>query len=420
MAGAFLEDRDNGRFFWSDDEPSDVPDSLRYSDDKDKIKDILHQIFWRDNSRSMQPSAKNLEINTEANEFRISDGPGGSSDHPTVIPDSDGEGLPPPSPSPRPAALPRFRNFPATPEGVSLDPAAHGVQSPPENEREGDEDPRQANGSLDSDAYIDKYNPNSWVAPYADMQPSTESPKVDNSTSARSKTSKRGRKRSATVEEALRSPERPSASEHSFAGAGSGSGTETLGTAPMSFPEEKDNLRITTESSANEGPADAAAGTANLQNDSEIGEQETAQSPGKATLSNPLRWLQPRSPAVPSSSRDAQQTTRTRESEGQATASEPYPLTKARVEYMYRAIYHYPEHRSDMTLADLEADLPLGLDASHTKLLRFVLKSPGTRADQIKANGNVLVQVEIDALTSIDSLKSKPNEADEGASGIEW
>ncbi|KDN70058.1 hypothetical protein CSUB01_11929 [Colletotrichum sublineola] len=36
MAGAFLEDRDNGRFFWPPDGPSRQPDSLRYPDDKDK------------------------------------------------------------------------------------------------------------------------------------------------------------------------------------------------------------------------------------------------------------------------------------------------------------------------------------------------------------------------------------------------
>ncbi|KAK1594629.1 uncharacterized protein LY79DRAFT_549267 [Colletotrichum navitas] len=502
MAGAFLEHRNNGSFFWPDYEPADQPGSLKYSVDREKIKDILHQMFWRQNDGSPR-SANNLQIKTEESRPQISDGPGATFNDPIVIIDSNGDGPPPPNPSVRSGTRPQFRTLPGTPpDGVSMDRARHRVQSPLTNEMETNDDFSQENGSLDLGTYINRYASNNWtspfredasVAPYANMQPSIGHQRTDNSSPTRTTSSKRGKKRSATtgvnrassrrskmprkydqatpaqVEEAPRSPERSSVPEHAIAGAASASGAVPPGSPLTGVREEMDNPRITTESLADEGPADSAVGTTKLQNESEVREQKTSQNAErntqlsldkrKAPLYNSLGSLQPLSPAVPSSSSDvrhADQVTGTRSSEGQGTAPEPSPPRTARVEFRYRVISHYPVHLSvpwrsgrirSKTLADLENELDL--DASHTKVLRFSLKAPGSLAEHLvyrgredefnamkqhfedwirkyianKATGDrVLVQFEIEGLIDDDSLDRKPHEAayDDGAGNFEW
>ncbi|KAK2018697.1 hypothetical protein LZ32DRAFT_679529 [Colletotrichum eremochloae] len=454
MAGAFLEDRDNGRFFWPADGPSRQPDTLRYPDDKDKIRDILHQLFWRENTSPIQRSTKNLQIKIEENPFRILDGPGSSFQDPIIIVDSNGERPSSPQPSPRPATLPRLHSYPRTPEGVSLD-QVEGAQSQSANGRGDNEDRHQDYGSPSLGDCINRFTRALWPspsredplrhAPIADMRPSTGHPEADKSTSARTTSSKRGRKRSAI-------------SRHAVAGAAHASGTGLLDAPLIDFREGMDNPRITTESTANEGPAGVAGGTANPHNDNEVREQENCQSAvrniqlslakGKATLVNPSDSLQTPSPAIASSSsevRDAEQVTSARRSDRQG---------KAQVQFMYRVISHHPRHESRIwkpkgrfqtkTLADLESELSLDLDASHTKLLRFTLEAPGVWAEQSvnrgredefdimkqhflawilkhiakKVNGDrILVQIEIEALTGDDSPEA---ENDEEASDIEW
>ncbi|EFQ25681.1 uncharacterized protein GLRG_00825 [Colletotrichum graminicola M1.001] len=477
MTEAFLEHRNNGSFFWPDYEPTYQPESMRYSVDREKIKDLLHQFFWRQNEGSPR-SANSLQIKTEENQPQVSDGPGANFNDPIDLTDFDGEGPPPPNRSARSATLPQFRTLPGTsPDVVAMDPAWLGVQSPLSSEPETNEDSYQENRSPGLGTYIDRCQPsNNWtspfsedppVAPYANMQPSTDTghQKTDNSTLARTRSSKRGKKRSAVVDANRESSRR----KHVVAGAASASGTVPPGNPLTGAREEMDNPKITTGSLINEGPADATVGTTNLHNDSEVREQRTTQSAerntqlsldkGKAPLYNPLGFLQPHSPAVPSNSsevRHADQVTGIRRSEGQGTVPGPSPLSTARVEFRYRVISHYPVHRSvpwrsarirSKTLADLENELDL--DASHTKVLRFSLEAPGSLAEQLvyrgredefnamkqhfedwirkyianKATGDrVLVQFEIEGLIDDDSLDRKPNEAayNDGAGDFDW
>ncbi|KDN70059.1 hypothetical protein CSUB01_11930, partial [Colletotrichum sublineola] len=204
------------------------------------------------------------------------------------------------------------------------------------------------------------------------------------------------------IEEALRSHEHSPVAGHAVAGAAHASGTGLLDAPLIDFREGMDNPRITTESTANEGPAGVAGGTANPHNDSEVREQENCQSAvrniqlslakGKATLVNPSDSLQTPSPAIASSSpevRDAEHVTSARRSDRQG---------KAQVQFMYRVISHHPRHESRIwkpkgrfqtkTLADLESELSLDLDASHTKLLRFTLEAPGVWAEQSVNRGH--------------------------------
>ncbi|KAK1979547.1 hypothetical protein LZ30DRAFT_596633 [Colletotrichum cereale] len=437
MAGAFLDHRDNGRYFWSDDGPSDRPDSLRYSDDKEEIKDILHQVFWRYSSGS-QRNAKNAKVKTARDGPRISDGRGGPENF-IYVPGSDDEGPPPPEPSPRSATIPSFRHLAGTPEGVSVDRVMHEAQSPPANERETNEDPYQHYGSPDLSASISRPALPAWPspfredppptrAPYADMRPSTAHTKTGESSSTRTTKSKRGRKRSATldisrsssrkrkirreedqatpeqIEEALRSPERSFVAEHTLDSTEITSGTEPIGTPLKSVHGAIDNPEIATER------PDAALSVITLQKTSDLREQETTRSAvskeqlslakASATLANPIDSLQPPPPAIASGSSEvqgAEQGTATRRSEEKGKVPGRFPPSKPRVEFMYRVVSHHPTHESvfwipkghfrSKTLTDLENELPLDLDASRTEVLRLSIEAPEGRAVELVYRG---------------------------------
>ncbi|KAK2052687.1 hypothetical protein LY76DRAFT_650386 [Colletotrichum caudatum] len=502
MAGAFLEHGDNGRFFWPDDGPSAGTDALTCSNGREDIKDLLHQLFWRENTSS-QRSPKSLRIKTEDNEIRIV--PDGSTlDRPCVIADSDDEGPPSPDLSARPAAVPRFRGFPRTPGGGSADRVKDESYARSVSETMADEDPYQENecpglgpitdGRQRRDTWFPMSTGNPPAAPIADMHPSTNDPGADEPTSAPATSSRSGQKRPAAaepsrkssrkrtrpsedfyaspeqVDEALRSPEHSYVAEHAAAGAASASEAEPIDNLSTSVRGQMDNIRLTTEPFADAAPADAAVGTANSHNDSGLGERETTRSAARDTQSSlakgkakasPLHPLRPHSPAVPSSSsaaRHASQVPGTGRPEGQRRAPEPSPRGEARLDFRYRVISHYPRHRSvpwqsgrigSKTLADLESELPLDLDASRARVLRFLVMTPGTSAEHLVSRGredefdalkqhfsywirnqiakeaggkSLMVQFEIEALTDGDSLIPKPVEAVglDGASDVDW
>ncbi|KAK2039033.1 hypothetical protein LZ31DRAFT_559097 [Colletotrichum somersetense] len=504
MAGAFLEHGDNGRFLWPDDGPSAGSDALTYSNNREDIKDLLHQLFWREN-HSSQRSPKRLRIKTEDSELRII--PDGSThERPFVISDSDDERPPSPDLSARPAAAPHFRVLARTPSPRgSVDRAEDGANARSASGTMADEDPYQEDESPGLSTYIDTTQQcrNVWAlmssgnppaAPIADMHPFTEHPKTNEPTSAPTTSSRRGQKRPAPavasrassrkktarrenfhatqeqVDEALGSPKRPSVAEHAAASTASAAEAEPIGNPLISVRGQMGNIRLTTESSADAAPTDAAAGTANLRNDGELRERETTRSVVRNTQSslakgkakaNPLDPPRPHSPAVPSSSsaiRHADEVPGTGRSGGQRRAPEPSPRGEARLDFRYRVTSHYPRHWSvpwqsgkigSKTLADLENELPLDLDASRARVLRFLVTTPGTSAEHLVSRGredefdalkqhfsywirnqiakeadgkSLMVQFEIEALTDDDPLIPKPIEAvgNGGVSDVDW
>ncbi|KAK2024647.1 hypothetical protein LX32DRAFT_666544 [Colletotrichum zoysiae] len=487
MAGAFLEHGDNGRFFWPDDGPSAGPDALSFSNNREDIKELLYQLFWRENQSSSQRSPKSSRIKTEGNEFRMI--PDGSTlERPFVISDDDDERPPSPDLSARPAAVPHFRDYPEAPGRGSVDRAEDGAYFRPATETMADEDPYQEDESPGLSEYINSIGRDIWApmssgnppaAPTADMHPFMEHPKTNEPTSTPATSSRRGQKRPAPAVASRSSSRKKTArredfhatqEQHAAAGTASAAEAEPTGNPLTSVRGRMDNVRPTTESSADAAPTDAAAGTANLRNDSELRERETtrsvvrntqsSQAKGKARAS-PLHPLRPLSPAIPSSSsaiRHADQVPDTGRSEGQMTAPEPSPRGEGRLDFRYRVISHYPRHRSvpwqsgkigSKTLADLEDELPLDLDASRASVLRFLVTTPGTSAEHLVSRGredefdalkqhfsywirnqiakeadgkSLMVQFEIEALTDDDPLIPKPIEAvdHDGASDVDW